>query len=400
MAGRSVEGINCKSNCILSMASFSGDDKLVLLERDSTSITVGWEAVEGAVYELSIKSSSAPEWKVLSASLANNFVKKKNLEKAESYFFRVRSKKGEDWSDYVEVEQRDGFYVVQDGVITCSPPEVDKKDTESVTLKWSKSGSASDAAVEGFKVRMRCNKEINWTELGGGKILSVLTVRKKGLVPNNSYYFGVYPVLKGGGVSDYSTSCGPVTISDGPELTANMKFLMPTSLHCKTSTGNMEMIQTAPALAGKIVALYFSASWCGPCRQFTPILEKVYREAQSLNLPFEVVFCSADHTEEEFKSYYGGHHPWMAIPFEDDCREPMMGKFSVKGIPQLSIMAPNCRIIEQNATQSMSIEKVKQWVSQHLTVPGTVKSQEKADASHAHDHSHGHSHEHGSTCNH
>jgi len=34
-------------------------------------------------------------------------------------------------------------------------------------------------------------------------------------------------------------------------------------------------------LSGKLVGLYFSAHWCGPCRQFTPILSKVYEEVRA-----------------------------------------------------------------------------------------------------------------------
>lgn len=30
------------------------------------------------------------------------------------------------------------------------------------------------------------------------------------------------------------------------------------------------------ALDGKVLAVYFSASWCAPCKQFTPILKSVY----------------------------------------------------------------------------------------------------------------------------
>lgn len=34
----------------------------------------------------------------------------------------------------------------------------------------------------------------------------------------------------------------------------------------------------AEALDGKVLAVYFSASWCAPCKQFTPILKKVYNK--------------------------------------------------------------------------------------------------------------------------
>lgn len=38
---------------------------------------------------------------------------------------------------------------------------------------------------------------------------------------------------------------------------------------------------TAEALEGKVLAVYFSASWCAPCKQFTPILKSVYNKLQA-----------------------------------------------------------------------------------------------------------------------
>lgn len=34
------------------------------------------------------------------------------------------------------------------------------------------------------------------------------------------------------------------------------------------------------ALDGKVLAVYFSAGWCAPCKQFTPILKSVYNKLQ------------------------------------------------------------------------------------------------------------------------
>jgi nucleoredoxin len=45
---------------------------------------------------------------------------------------------------------------------------------------------------------------------------------------------------------------------------------------------------------GKKVALYFSASWCGPCKKFSPLLAGCYDAVKKAGKGFEVVFVSAD----------------------------------------------------------------------------------------------------------
>ncbi|VDN31819.1 unnamed protein product [Gongylonema pulchrum] len=64
----------------------------------------------------------------------------------------------------------------------------------------------------------------------------------------------------------------------------------------------------------KIVALYFSAHWCPPCRQFTPVLKEFYEEID--NDEFEIVFVSLDHSENDLKQYLEeAHGDWYHIPF-------------------------------------------------------------------------------------
>ena len=44
------------------------------------------------------------------------------------------------------------------------------------------------------------------------------------------------------------------------------------------------------SLDDKYVGVYFSAHWCGNCRQFTPKLRKIYLELKKQDVPFEIVF--------------------------------------------------------------------------------------------------------------
>ena len=52
---------------------------------------------------------------------------------------------------------------------------------------------------------------------------------------------------------------------------------------------------------GKHVAYYFSAHWCPPCRKFTPELVKTYNAMVTAGTQFEIVFVSADRSDEAFE---------------------------------------------------------------------------------------------------
>ncbi|KAL7149106.1 hypothetical protein ABFS83_05G017100 [Erythranthe nasuta] len=95
---------------------------------------------------------------------------------------------------------------------------------------------------------------------------------------------------------------------------------------------------------GKIIGLYFSASWCGPCQQFTPRLVEVYNElAQTKN--FEIIFISSDEDDESFDTYFS-KMPWLAIPFSDsDTRQKLDELFGVSGLPHLVILNEDGRIL-------------------------------------------------------
>ena len=74
---------------------------------------------------------------------------------------------------------------------------------------------------------------------------------------------------------------------------------------------------TCPSLASsgiKVVALYFSAHWCPPCRQFTPILKEAFEGFQSGNKVTSVVFVSGDRSLSDMKSYMReAHGNWPGV---------------------------------------------------------------------------------------
>jgi thiol-disulfide isomerase/thioredoxin len=67
-------------------------------------------------------------------------------------------------------------------------------------------------------------------------------------------------------------------------------------------------------LEGKVVGLYFSASWCPPCKRFTPVLAEAYKHLQKDGKPFEVVFVSLDNDPNAYANYLRAM-PWLAVPY-------------------------------------------------------------------------------------
>ena len=75
-------------------------------------------------------------------------------------------------------------------------------------------------------------------------------------------------------------------------------------------------------LIGKIVGLYFSAGWCPPCQQFTPLLGEVYDELKTRKANFEVIFLSFDKNETDMENYFRTKHKnWYAVQFDDPYKE-------------------------------------------------------------------------------
>merc|ERR1712099_200554 len=70
-------------------------------------------------------------------------------------------------------------------------------------------------------------------------------------------------------------------------------------------------VEADSALADKdLVLFYFSAHWCPPCRQFTPMLKDFYEEAEGI----EIVFVSSDRSPEDMISYMKeSHGDWFGV---------------------------------------------------------------------------------------
>jgi thiol-disulfide isomerase/thioredoxin len=319
-------------------------------------------------------NSTDAEWATLSDQLKSNIIRKRNLVEGAGYSFRVRYLPKEDgaWSEHTPASEE--FFVLDSATRTMEAPTLSAKDDVSVTIQWKEVEGAG-----GYLLRYRtdqCGANGDWWTTIGSTIKGNL-VRKKGLSAGVNYYFSIIPTDLSGGSEganwSFSPSSSPCKVAT---LSPSLQRLLPDSLLVKKShfggaagpagPGGSMVVPTSSVLSGvKCVAVYVSAHWCGPCRQFTPQLLSLYKECKALHKSFEVVFCSADNSEDEFAQYYSSM-AWSAIGFDEDKREGLMGMLKVKGIPRLCILNSHGRIVVDSAINGspLTVATVDHWVQQ------------------------------------
>ncbi|XP_040388264.1 nucleoredoxin isoform X1 [Cygnus olor] len=99
------------------------------------------------------------------------------------------------------------------------------------------------------------------------------------------------------------------------------------------------------ALEGSHVGVYFSAHWCPPCRSLTRVLVESYRKIKEAGQKFEILFVSADRSEDSFKQYFS-EMPWVAVPYADEARRSRLNRlYGIQGIPTLIVLDSQGEVI-------------------------------------------------------
>ena len=99
------------------------------------------------------------------------------------------------------------------------------------------------------------------------------------------------------------------------------------------------------SLNSKIVALYFTASWCGPCHRFSPTLVSLYESlrggrARGAEKDLEVVLVSWDEEQADRERYArSAGMRWLALPHEERALvDELTLRYDVKAIPTVIVL--------------------------------------------------------------
>jgi nucleoredoxin len=99
----------------------------------------------------------------------------------------------------------------------------------------------------------------------------------------------------------------------------------------------------------KLIGLYFSAHWCGPCRKFTPELVDYYNRVAPQHPELEVIFVSSDRSPAEMEMYMREMSmPWPAIEYHKLPQKGAIAKYAGSGIPCLVVVDQTGKVVSDS----------------------------------------------------
>jgi nucleoredoxin len=113
-----------------------------------------------------------------------------------------------------------------------------------------------------------------------------------------------------------------------------------------SKNGILSAFNDHPIENKKLIGLYFSAQWCGPCRKFTPELVEFYNRVSAAHPEFEIVFVSNDRSQAAMEAYMRDMQmPWPAISYAKIAEKPALQQYAGNGIPCLVIVDANGKVV-------------------------------------------------------
>ena len=110
-------------------------------------------------------------------------------------------------------------------------------------------------------------------------------------------------------------------------------------------------------LRGKVVFVNFWATWCPPCRQEMPDLEKLTRMMKDVDVPFEVLAVSSDESWADISSFFGAQQTQMLIGLDSDKR--IAARYGTEKFPETYI-------VDRDGNLRIRFINVQPWTDERI----------------------------------
>ena len=118
---------------------------------------------------------------------------------------------------------------------------------------------------------------------------------------------------------------------------------------------NGQAVPVEKAVSKKYVAIYSSASWCGPCCLFTPKLIRFYEKNKD---KMDIILIGRDKTREKVLNYMKGYQmPWPAI-FRSERIDDFRKRHKINAVPDLRVFKQNGELLISDAYELEPLQKL------------------------------------------
>jgi nucleoredoxin len=168
------------------------------------------------------------------------------------------------------------------------------------------------------------------------------------------FFFGLAATIalsagESGAAAALPNEASSLAAHDAPYQPANAMELALADKLVVLDAGASQAFATARLAGVKFYALYFSAGWCPPCREFTPKLMTAYAELRALYPEFETVMVNFDRSPAAMAAYMRDDQmKWPAIRWDKVRSVKEFAPYAGTSLPRLVVMDENGQVLSDS----------------------------------------------------
>ena len=114
-------------------------------------------------------------------------------------------------------------------------------------------------------------------------------------------------------------------------------------------------VSVSKATGKKYIGIYSSASWCGPCRAFTPQLIKFYQKNKS---KIDIILLGCHYTKKDVCDYMKKYDmPWAGA-FQTEAIKRFFDRHNVQGIPDFRVFTRSGELVIEDGYDLRTVQKL------------------------------------------